>query len=118
MSFVVPEGYLPVKPGDENVTRFVPLIYDSARKDLARMARMKVGRIAVEKVGPVYRGVFEAGADPFIFSMSGQGVFTAPVRKDKRAQAWQAFQDLLDNEYKKSVEALRSRNGKGAAQEG
>lgn len=110
ISFVVRDGYLPIRPGDENVCRFVPLIHDGARKDLSSMVRLHVERAAIEKVGPIYRGIIDSGGDPFVFSMSGSGVFTRAVQMAKRQQAWQAFQDLLDKEYMESVRLLRRKS--------
>lgn len=110
ISFVVRDGYLPVYPGDENVSRFVPLVYDAARKDLSSMARIHVERAALEKIGPIYRGIFDSGGDPFVFSMSGKGVFTRAVEKAQRQQAWRLFQDLLDKEYMKSVRIMRRKS--------
>lgn len=112
LSFVVPEGYLLACPGDANVSRYVPLIYDPVRKDISKMARIKVDRAAIEKVDAIYRGIVDSGGAPFLFSMAGTGVYTAPVSRAKYTQAWRTFQDLLDEEYMKSVQILRSKGSK------
>lgn len=109
ISFVVREGYLPVREGDEQRTRWIPLIYDKIRGDLARMSRVSVDRAAVEKVGPIYRGVLDSGGEPFVFSMSGERVLTCPVQKNKRQEAWRKFEELQDKEYAASVAEERKK---------
>lgn len=110
IGFVVREGYQMVRPGDENVSRYVPLQHDKVRGDLQRMARVHVDRAAVRKVGPIYSGVLDSGGEPFVFSMSDKGVFTRAVDRNKRQEAWKVFQDLLDREYETSVKLMRKKS--------
>lgn len=108
-SFVISGHYVTPKRGDEQVSRYVPLLFDEVRSDVRRLVDVKVSRVAIEKVGPLYRGVIDSGGKPFLFSMSGDGIFTEPVPVSKRSQLWRAFDRLLDREYRQSVERMRKR---------
>lgn len=85
---------------------YPPLRFEDVRRDVVAAATpLKASRVAIEKVGPKYRGYFDVEGSVFSFRLSGEGFSCYPVDPESEDAARVELERLLDVEQVASYEA-------------